>query len=82
MTAERPDVKVGQWITVGILDALVMAVNSDSIAVGYLQNGAKAVKEDVIWDGKQWKFKTSQPDASYLYGPTEAAVKRGPPHLR
>jgi len=80
----RPSVKEGEWIAIGdprsgnIVSGLVMGVYSDHIAVGYYQNNAKAIKEDVVWVGDHWKFKYSGPNGSYLHGAEEAAVKRGP----
>jgi hypothetical protein len=74
-----PSVQVGDWIRVGSSDALVLRVyGSGSIYVGYFQNRAKAIGEDVIWDGSAWKFKYEGPNGTYLSGADEAAVKRGP----
>lgn len=77
--SSQPDVKVGEWISVSGVDGLVMGVFPEFLAVGYYQNHAKAVKEDVIWRNDRWEFRSSGPDASYLRGAEEAAVKRGPP---
>lgn len=76
----RPSVKEGDWIIVGKnINGLVMGVYPEYIAVGYYQNGIKAVKTDAVWKHGQWEFMYSGPDASYLRGSEEAAVKRGPP---
>ncbi len=61
-------------------NSYVMAAHSDgSLAVGYYQNNAKAIGEDVVWDGKCWQFKYSGPNGTYLKGELEAIVRRGPP---
>ena len=78
--SSQPEVKVGEWIYVsGSVPGLVMGVCPEFLAVGYYQNQAKAVKEDVVWRNDRWEFRTSGPDASYLRGAAEAEVKRGPP---
>jgi hypothetical protein len=77
----RPTVAVGSWITIGdaLIDAHVFGVHQDgSLEIGYYQNRAKAIKEDVIWDGKRWQFRHTGPVGSYLTGIDEALVKRGP----
>jgi non-ribosomal peptide synthetase component F len=76
---QRPEVNEGQWIRVGSVDALVMFVGSDHIAVGYYQNRAKAIKEDAVWRGSSWEFRHAGPCGTYLHGSEEAMVKRGPP---
>jgi hypothetical protein len=83
---ERPAVRQGEWITIkssssdrtGVAGH-VFDVFDDGLGVGYLQNGMKAIKEDVIWKGDHWSFRSSGPNGSYLRGPEEAIVKRGPP---
>ena len=81
----RPAVKEGEWIAVGnpragyTVSGLVMGVYSDYITVGYYQNRAKAIKEDVVWVADHWEFKCSGPSGSYLRGEEEAVVKCGPP---
>lgn len=78
---DAPQVRVHQWIRIGTsgTSGLVLHVSSDgSIAVGYYQNGAKAIKEDVVWKHDRWEFATSGPSGSYLRGAEEAMVKRGP----
>ncbi|MHB0918749.1 MAG: hypothetical protein ACYC1G_13340 [Thiobacillus sp.] len=77
--SSQPYVKVGEWISVSGVAGLVMGVFPEYLTVGYYQNQAKAIKEEVVWDGAHWKFKSSGPDGSYLHGLEEAAVKRGPP---
>jgi len=79
--AQWQKVNIGHWISVGrsAQDAYVMATHEDgSLAVGYYQNRAKAIKEDVIWDGSRWEFRYPGPNGSYLSGVEEALVKRGP----
>jgi len=80
--SNRPTVKKDDWIKIGTsrIDALVMHTSEEHISVGYYQNHAKAIKEDVIWDGERWQFEHSGPSGSYLRGAEEAAVKRGPPY--
>lgn len=75
----RPDVKIGEWISVSGVAGLVMGVFPEYLTVGYYQNQAKAIKEEVVWEGAHWKFKHPGPNGSYLHGSEEAAVKRGPP---
>ena len=75
----RPDVKVGEWISVSGVDGLVMGVYPEYLAVGYYQNQMKVIKEDVVWGDGHWEFKSSGPNGLYLRGSEEAAVKRGPP---
>jgi hypothetical protein len=81
----RPAVKKNEWVVVGkpqsgnVVSGLVLGVYSDYIDVGYYQNRAKAIKEEVVWVGDHWEFKYSGPNGSYLRGSEEAAVKRGPP---
>ena len=77
--SSMPEVKVGEWISVGRVGGLVMGVYSDHIAVGYYQNGSKAIKEDVVWKEGHWAFQYSGPSGSYLRGSEADAVKRGPP---
>lgn len=77
----KPLVKKGDWIIVGkTINGLVMDVSPEYISVGYHQNGIKAIKEDVVWKNGRWEFMSTGPNGSYLRGPEEAAVKRGPPH--
>lgn len=76
-------VKVGDWISVGPnrINAYVFHVWSPTeVAAGYHQNNFKAIKDDFIWDGEQWKFKYDTPCGSYLRGADEAIVKNGPFH--
>lgn len=77
--ADRPVVKKGEWIRVGSVPALVMYVGDEYISVGYYQNKTKAIKEDAVWSGERWEFKYEGPCGSYLHGPEESVVKRGPP---
>lgn len=80
-----PKVKEGDWIIIspdetGVgIDGYVFSVQKDGIlSVGYYQNKIKAIKEDVVWDGNNWKFKYTGPNGTYLSGADEAIVKRGP----
>lgn len=77
-----PNVKEGQWIRVGDsnIKAYVFHVISDiEVSAGYYQNQAKAIKEEFVWNGASWQFKSSGQDGSYLHGSDEALIKRGPP---
>jgi hypothetical protein len=61
------------------VDGYVFSVNVDgSLEVGYFQNGQRAIKETVIWNGTEWEFKHQGPNGTYLRGADEAIVKRGP----
>lgn len=74
-------IREGQWITVGAehIDGYVFHVFSPAhLGVGYIQNGGKAIKEDVVWRNGRWEFMEALPDGSYLRGPEEALVRRGP----
>ncbi len=81
----QPEVKEGDWIIIkseensqGINGYVFNVFSDGTLSVGYHQNDAKAIKEDVIWHGSFWKFKYSGPNGSYLRGSDEAIVKRGP----
>jgi len=82
---EQPNVKKGDWIKVKAdenslgFDGYIFNIFPDgTLSVGYYQNNIKAIKEDVVWNGKHWKFKYEGPNGSYLRGPDETIVKRGP----
>ncbi len=79
---DAPAVETNQWIRVGsspgIIGVVLETYSDGSLGVGYYQNGSKAIKDDVIWDGSQWQFKHSGPSGSYLHGAEAAMVKRGP----
>ena len=61
------------------IDGFVFKVFSDEkLSVGYYQNDTKAIKENVVWEGKFWKFQNEGLGGSYLTGSDEAIVKRGP----
>lgn len=78
---DRPDVKKGDWISIGSnhISGYVIDVFLDGgLGVGYSQNNAKAIKDDVDWDGERWQFRYSGPSGSYLSGPVEFIVMRGP----
>ena len=77
----KEKVKVGDWIYVGQskIPAYVINVYADGkVSAGYYQNNLKAIKEDFIWDGKNWDFETSGPSGIYLGGELKAIVTRGP----
>lgn len=74
-------IREGKWIKVGEngIDAYIFQViSSTEILAGYYQNQTKAVKENFIWNGEKWDFKNYGPSGSYLRGPDEALVKKGP----
>jgi hypothetical protein len=84
--ADRPEVRKGEWITIGNPQSshaqvgLVMDIfNDGTLGVGYYQNRRKAIKSDVIWNGEYWEFKYPGPEGLYLSGVEERRVKEGPP---
>lgn len=80
MSAPIPPVSPGQWITIQErVKGHIFSINPDqSLEVGYLQNGAKAIQETVIWNGSGWQFKYQGVCGSYLRGMEAAIVERGP----
>lgn len=81
---EKPNVKKGNWIKIGDpndhpqTDGYVFNIlPNGELSVGYNQNDLKAIKEEVIWNGKFWAFKHLGPNGSYLRGAEEQIVKRG-----
>lgn len=71
---EEPNVKIEEIIRIGnkliASKAKVIRVYNEEeresgvcgdIEVIYNQNGLKAVKDDLIWSGNEWKFKISGP---------------------
>ena len=75
---ERPEVKVGEWVSIGDVEALVISISTEYIFVGHFANGREAVKEEAIWHGTGWRFMHPGANASYLYGSKAMVVKRGP----
>jgi len=82
---EKSNIRKGVWIKIGDpnnfqqIDGYVFNVASNGdLSVGYYQNNIKAIMKDVIWNGGFWEFKCPGPGGSYLRGPEEALVKRGP----
>ena len=80
-----PEVKKGEWIIIRHkensrrVDGYVFDIfTDDTLSVGYLQNNAKPIKEEVVWSGNFWEFKYDDPSGSYLKGSEAAIVKRGP----
>lgn len=68
----KPDVKLGEWITVGSgsgKDAVVCHINTNpelgDIEVVYLDDRDRAINEDVIWKEDHWEFKYSGPCGGY-----------------
>jgi hypothetical protein len=80
MAESIPSVSLGQWIALhGGVRAHIFSINPDqSLEVGYLQSGAKAIRETVVWDGSGWRFKYQGACGSYLRGAEAAIVERGP----
>jgi len=68
-TQKVPTVEPGDWISFGggILpkDAVVCSVGSDYIEVVYLDNGKKAISEDMIWKDGKWQFKIEGTNGGY-----------------
>ena len=84
---EQKIVEKGSWIKIGdpdsfstyTIDGYVIDTYPDgSLGVGYYQNNIKAIKTDVIWNGKYWQFKQSAPHGVYLHDVEEHIVKNGP----
>lgn len=82
---DQPEVKQGEWIILKSDEAsegvhgYVLAVFPDgTLSVGYYQNNAKPIQEDVVWSDSFWKFKYDAPSGSYLRGSAAEIVKRGP----
>lgn len=84
---DHPKVKKGQWIKIGKgaglisrIDGYVIDIYPDgTLDVGYYQNDLKAIKQEVTWDGRCWKFSDGI-GGSYLHDRDAAIVKAGP-HL-
>ena len=79
--SSRPDIKPGDWITVGSkhIDAYVFRVVSpEHLIAGYVQHGGKAVREAVEFRSGRWEFELSGVDATYLSSSEELLVRRGP----
>jgi len=81
----QPKIKKGSWIVIKSdenshgIDGYVFDVYSNGeLSVGYYQNDTKGIKENVMWNGSFWVFKSSGPDGTYLSKTDEALVKRGP----
>lgn len=63
--AERPQIKIGDWITIenghNKVKAVVCAIYSlgphGYIEVVYLDDQDKAINADVAWDDEGWSFK-------------------------
>lgn len=75
------NVNTGDWIYVGnskIPAYVINVVSSSKVSAGYYQNGFKAIKENFLWNGKEWEFETAGVSGAYLRGDLEAVVKRGP----
>ncbi|HDS1213563.1 MAG: hypothetical protein ACRDBQ_03875 [Shewanella sp.] len=72
-------VRKGQWIQLSnSIDAYVLSVLSDTeLLIGYMQNGIKPIKENVILDSGSWKFKSTGPSGGYLRGREADIVRRG-----
>lgn len=56
--AERPAVKVGEWIYVGQMPCVVAMVHEDTTICDLMVvcNPEKPSNRDVTWDGSQWTF--------------------------
>jgi len=71
---EKPDVKPGDWITLGVRsflgkDAVVCHIYDDSafgdIEVVYLDDRNRAINDDVVWKEDHWEFKQPGPSGGY-----------------
>ena len=71
--AERPQIKPGDWITIGKglngIPAIVCAIYSfnplDEIEVVYLDDQDRAMNADVVWEDNHWSFKGPNPFGRY-----------------
>jgi len=54
------EVKLGQWIRVGIKDAVVCSIYDEAnIEVVYLDDRDRAINEDAVLQNDKWEFKVS-----------------------
>ena len=81
---KQPKEKVDSWISIGEptpfggVDGYVFSIYEDgSLSVGYYQNNLKAIKQDVVWNGDYWEFRSSELGGSYLKDREEYIVKKG-----
>jgi hypothetical protein len=76
---KTPDIKLGEIIKIGdhfdAPKAQIVRIYNDEdkksglsgdIAVVYWQNKLKGIKDDVIWNGRVWEFKSKTPSGSYV----------------
>lgn len=76
---DMPDVKIGEIIKIGNhfnapKAQIVNIYNKEDkdtgifgdVEVVYHQNRMKCIKEDVIWNEKEWKFKNDGPSGIYM----------------
>lgn len=76
---EIPSIKIGDIIIIGdypnTLKAEVVRIYTEeqkksglcgNIQIVYYQNKIKGIKDDVIWDGKNWKLKNNGPSGTYV----------------
>lgn len=69
---ERPEVKPGDWVTIGTSvdkDAVVCHIYEKKeladIKVVYLDDLDRAVNDDLIWKDDHWEFKHPGPSGGY-----------------
>ncbi|MFO0838142.1 MAG: hypothetical protein U1D55_06405 [Phycisphaerae bacterium] len=60
---EKPSVSAGDWIRVGVRDAIVCNVHNEpdclprrDLEVVYLDDRNRATNNDVVWSGSTWEF--------------------------
>lgn len=56
------------WISIGKIDAVVVQVydlEGQTVEAVYFDQKRQAINEDVVWDGKTWKFKIEGPCGGY-----------------
>ena len=74
--SEKPNIKLGDWISIRgefySKNAIVCFVYKDNsfadIEVVYLDDGDRAINEDMIWKDGEWEFKISGPCGGYADG--------------
>ena len=57
-------IKEKEWIKIkssqdstAINGYVLKCISNELLSVGYMQNNAKGIKEDIIWNGSFWQFK-------------------------
>ena len=64
MPSQRPEIKPGDWISIGrvddtrcpAIDAVVSIAKPELVEVVYLQRPNQAVNQDAVWVDDHWEF--------------------------